>query len=221
MKPKRTLHPAWWALLLVVALIGSIPLAITAFDRDFTSYANVTLVSDRAGLVMDTNSVVKFRGVEVGRVASIALKNGATLQLELDPRQLKYIPANVEARISAPTVFGAKYVELQPPAHPSRSRLASGAVLATDKVSIEANSVLKDLVEVLNKIDPAKINAVLAALGEGFHGKGPAIGQAITDFNQVLLAVNPRSELIRKDWRAFKGFSDTYSAAAQNIMTAR
>jgi phospholipid/cholesterol/gamma-HCH transport system substrate-binding protein len=218
MKQERRLHPAWWALILVVGLIALIPLSIAAFNRDLTSYAKVTLVSDRAGLVMDTNSVVKFRGVQVGRVASIELKNGATLQLELYPSQLKYIPANVQAQISAPTVFGSKYVDLRPPSDPSRARLASGAVLSTNKVSIEANSVLKDLVTVLNAIDPAKINAVLSALGEGFHGKGEAIGQAITDFNQVLLAVNPRSELIRKDWRAFKGFSDAYSGAAQNIM---
>ena len=218
MKKKRNLY-GWWALLLVVAIIGSIPLIVMAFKRDFTSYAKVTLVSDRAGLVMDANSVVKYRGVEVGRVASIQPKDGATLQLEVESSQLRYIPANVEAQISAPTVFGAKYVDLRPPSEPSRTRLASGAVLSTDKVSIEANTVLKDLVAVLNQIDPAKINAVISALAEGFRGKGEAIGQAITDFNQVLMAVNPRSELIRADYRAFKGFSDTYSAAAQNLLT--
>jgi phospholipid/cholesterol/gamma-HCH transport system substrate-binding protein len=219
MKEKRLLHPAWWALLLVVTIIGSIPLVVMAFNRDFASYAKVTLVSDRAGLVMDANSVVKYRGVEVGRVASITPKDGATLQLEVNSDQLKYIPANVEARISAPTVFGAKYVDLNPPSDPSRQRLTSGAVLSTNKVSIEANTVLKNVVGVLNQIDPAKINAVIAALAEGFRGKGEAIGNAITDFNQVLLAVNPRTEVIRSDWRAFKGFSDAYGGAAQNLVT--
>jgi phospholipid/cholesterol/gamma-HCH transport system substrate-binding protein len=219
MRQQRRIHPGWWALLLVVALIGSIPLIVMAFKRDFTSYAKVTLVSDRAGLVMDANSVVKYRGVEVGRVASIQPKDGATLHLDVETSQLRYIPANVQAQISAPTVFGAKYVDLRPPGEPSRQRLASGAVLSTDKVSIEANTILKDLVAVLNQIDPAKINAVISALAEGLRGKGEAIGQAITDFNQVLMAVNPRSELIRADWRAFKGFNDTYSAAAQNLLT--
>jgi phospholipid/cholesterol/gamma-HCH transport system substrate-binding protein len=218
MRQKRKVHPGWWALILVSAIIGSIPLIVIAFNRDFTSYADVTLVADRAGLVMDANSIVKYRGVEVGRVASIEPKDGATLQLELDPDQLQYIPANVEAQISSPTVFGAKYVDLRPPSDPSPKRLASGAVLSTTKVSIEANTVLKDLVGVLNQIDPAKINAVIAALAEGFRGKGEAIGQAITDFNQVLMAVNPRSELIRADWNAFQGFSDTYGAAAKDLM---
>src|ERR1700677_4297839 len=166
MRQKRTVHPGWWALLLVATLIAAIPLTVIAFKRDFTTYANVTLVSDRAGLVMDANSVVKYRGVEVGRVASIKPKNGATLQLEINPKQLRYIPANVVVQISSPTVFGAKYVDLRPPANPTRQRLASGAVLTTNKVSIEADTVLKDLVGVLNQIDPAKINAVLSALAE-------------------------------------------------------
>ena len=50
-------------------------------------------------------------------------------------------------------------------------------------------------------------------------GKGERIGQATTDANQVLLALNPRSETIRADWQALKGFSDTYSGAAQDILT--
>jgi phospholipid/cholesterol/gamma-HCH transport system substrate-binding protein len=219
MKKTRALHPGWYALILVVLLVAAIPLSVTAFKREFTDSADVTVVSDRAGLVMDVNAVVKYRGVEVGRVTSIDAKNGATLGLELNAGQLRYIPANVDVQISSPTVFGAKYVDLRPPGDPSRKRLAAGAVLTTHKVSIEANTVLKDLVNVLNQIDPAKINAVVSALAEGFRGKGEAIGQAITDFNQVLMAVNPRSELIRADWRAFGGFSDAYAGAAQNLVT--
>lgn len=219
MKKTRALHPGLYTLILVVLIIAAIPLSVMAFKREFTDYADVTVVSDRAGLVMDVNAVVKYRGVEVGRVTSIDAKNGATLGLELNAGQLRYIPANVDVQISSPTVFGAKYVDLRPPSDPSRKRLTAGAVLTTHKVSIESNTVLKDLVNVLNQIDPAKINAVVSALAEGFRGKGEAIGQAITDFNQVLMAVNPRSELLRADWRAFGGFSDAYAGAAQSLVT--
>jgi phospholipid/cholesterol/gamma-HCH transport system substrate-binding protein len=34
----------------------------------------------------------------------------------------------------------------------------------------------------------------------------------------VLLALNPRSETVRADWRSFKGFSDAYAAAADDIV---
>ncbi len=86
-------------------------------------------------------------------------------------------------------------------------------------VTTEVNTVFQNLVGVLNKIDVAKLNAVLTALADGFRGKGEAIGEATTDLNQVLMAINPRSETIRTDFRAFKGFSDTYSAAARDIVT--
>src|SRR6185312_4002057 len=84
----------------------------------------VTLTSDRAGLVMETNAKVKLRGVQVGRVA--AIKGGrepVELKLEIDRDQIQYIPANVEAQIRATTVFGAKFVDLVYPEDPSPKRL--------------------------------------------------------------------------------------------------
>ena len=51
------------------------------------------------------------------------------------------------------------------------------------------------------------------------RGQGERIGQATTDLNQVLTALNDRSETIRQDWRSFKNFNDTYAAAAQDILT--
>ncbi len=222
MKRKRRearIPPAIWTLILVVVVIASFELTWLAFNRDLQSYAAVTLVSDRAGLVMDTGAKVKLRGVEVGRVSSIEPNGRVKLRLELYPDQLKYIPANVEAQITAPTAFGAKYVELITPAQPSPKRLAAGAVLRSRNVSTEVNTTFQNLVSVLNQIDPAKLNAVLSALGEGFRGKGEALGETVTDLNQVLMAINPRSETIRADYRALKGFSDTYSAAAPDIVS--
>jgi phospholipid/cholesterol/gamma-HCH transport system substrate-binding protein len=91
--------------------------------------------------------------------------------------------------------------------------------VASRNVTTEVNTVFQNLVGVLNKVDVAKLNAVLTALADGFRGKGEAIGEAVTDFNQVLLEINPRSEIIRSDFRALKGFSDTYGAAARDIVT--
>lgn len=213
------LHPALWTLILVVAIIAGGVFTVLAFNRDLQPYAHVTLVSDRAGLVMDPGAKVKLRGVEVGRVSSVEPDGRVKLRLELYPDQLRYIPANVEAQITAPTAFGAKYVELVTPEHPSPGRLAAGAVLRSRNVSTEVNTTFQNLIGVLNQIDPAKLNAVLSALGEGFRGKGEALGQATTDLNQVLLAINPRSDTIRADYRALKGFSDTYAAAAPDILS--
>ena len=141
------------------------------------------------------------------------------LKLQIDPDQVKYIPANVEAQIRATTVFGAKFVDLVYPDNPSPQRLAAGQVLKSRNVSTEVNTVFENVVSVLNQIDTAKLNSTLSALAEGVRGQGEKIGQATTDANQVLLQLNPRSDTIRADWQALKGFNDAYSGAAQDILT--
>ncbi|MFZ0906611.1 MAG: MCE family protein, partial [Mycobacterium sp.] len=197
-KPRDTrLHPALWTFILFGFITALIVLTIAAFNRDLRPYARVTLTSDRSGLVMEPGAKVKLRGVQVGRVASIQPGEPVRLQLELYPEQLRYIPANVSAKITATTAFGAKYVDLLTPTDPSPKRLTAGAVVQSRNVTTEVNTVFQNLVGVLNKIDVAKLNAVLTALADGFRGKGEAIGEATTDLNQVLMAINPRSETIR------------------------
>jgi phospholipid/cholesterol/gamma-HCH transport system substrate-binding protein len=222
MKRKRRelgLHPAVWTMISIAFIVAIVMVTVLSFNRDFTSYAKVTLTSDRAGLVMEPGAKVKFRGVDIGRVSSIQPNDPVKLRLELRSSQLKYIPANVRAKITATTALGAKYVDLFPPNHPSPKRLATGAVLASQNVSIEVNTVFENIMGVLNQIDTVKLNAVLAALAEGFRGKGEALGQATTDLNEVLMAINPRSETIRTDFRALQGFSDALSGAAPDLVT--
>jgi phospholipid/cholesterol/gamma-HCH transport system substrate-binding protein len=142
-----------------------------------------------------------------------------SLKLEIDPDQVQHIPANVEARIRATTAFGAKYVDLVYPKNAVSARLQAGAVIKSDNVSTEVNTVFQNLVGVLNQIDPAKLNGVLSAFGDGLRGQAQQLGQAITDGNEVLKQLNPRSESVRRDFQALKGFSDAYGVAAQNILT--
>jgi phospholipid/cholesterol/gamma-HCH transport system substrate-binding protein len=213
------LDPAWWALLLVAVLVAVVLLTGLLFNDSFNSYVPVLLTSDRAGLVMDSGSKVKMRGVQVGQVSQVSGGSGPVrLKLDIYPDEIRHIPANVSARIRATTIFGAKYVELLYPERPSSQRLAAGQVLRSQNVNTEVNTVFQDLVDVLHQIDPAKLNGVLSALAEGVRGEGPAIGEATTAANQVLLALNPRGDVARADWRAAKGFADAYSAAAPDIL---
>jgi phospholipid/cholesterol/gamma-HCH transport system substrate-binding protein len=213
------LHPGWFTLILVVIAAVLIWLSYALFAGTLRPEVPVTLTSDRAGLVMETNAKVKLRGVQVGRVAAITGgKEPVVLKLQIDPDQIKYIPANVEAQIRATTVFGAKFVDLVYPDDPSPQRLAEGQVLKSRNVSTEVNTVFENIVDVLNQVDTAKLNSTLSALAEGVRGQGEKIGQATTDANEVLLQLNPRSDTIREDWRALKGFNDAYSGAAQDIL---
>jgi phospholipid/cholesterol/gamma-HCH transport system substrate-binding protein len=212
-------HRIRWAAALFAVIVVFVYVTMGMFNKSFASFVPVTLVSDRSGLVMEVGAKVKLRGVQVGEVGAITGGNTpVSLKLNLFPDQVKFIPANVAARIRATTIFGAKYVELVYPSDPSPQRLVSGAVLTSDNVSTEVNTVFENLVGLLNQIDPAKLNAILSALAQGVRGQGERIGEATTGLNGVLLALNPRSETIRADYRSLKGFADTYSAAASDIL---
>ena len=53
-------------------------------------------------------------------------------------------------------------------------------------VSTEINTVFENVVDLLNMIDPLKLNAVLTAVADAVRGQGERIGEATTDLNQVL-----------------------------------
>ncbi len=214
------IHHGWWTLVILALIGGFLFASITAFAGTFRSYVPVTLASDRAGLVLDPNAMVELRGVQVGRVGQISAdKNHASLSLEIDPGKVRYIPANVQAEIRATNIFGSKFVELTYPPNPSHQRLAAGAVLHSKNVSTEVNTVFENVVHLLKMIDPGKLNAVLTAVAQGVRGQGERMGQAITDLNQVLLALNSRNDTIRRDLRSLKSVGDTYNSAAQDIVT--
>ncbi|HXO52934.1 MAG TPA: MCE family protein, partial [Mycobacterium sp.] len=215
----RRIGSGWLALLLVVIVCSLIALAVGAFNQAFTSTVPVTLTADRSGLVMEPYAKVKMRGVQVGRVATVAGGvDSATIQLYIDPDQAKNIPANVKARISATSLFGGKFVDLIYPNDPSPQRLATGAVLRSQNVAVEVNTVFQNLVDLIKRIDPSKLNGVLSALAQGVSGKGDQIGQSITDTNDVLQALNSRTDTMREDFRALADVSDTYGPAAHNII---
>jgi phospholipid/cholesterol/gamma-HCH transport system substrate-binding protein len=214
------IDPIWWAPTLFI-LIGSL-IAVTAasFSGKFEDSVPLTLVADRAGLVMETGAKVKLRGVQVGRVASIGTDvRAAQLQLKMQPDAFKYLPSNVEAEIKATTAFGSKYVDLIVPDHPSPAGLRPGSVLRSRNVTVEVNTVFENLQSLVHAVDPAKLNSILSAFAESLRGRGLRIGQAITEANNVLLTVNPRMDTIHRDWRLFGKTAAIYSDAAQDILS--
>jgi phospholipid/cholesterol/gamma-HCH transport system substrate-binding protein len=190
--PQRgRIDPIWWAPVLVLVIAALTALTALLFSGTLRKTVPLTLVSDRAGLVMEDGAKVKLRGVQVGEVASIGADSGVAgtdlskLNLKIDPGPFQYLPSNVEAEITSSTAFGAKYVDLIVPDNPSPKPLASGAVLHSRNVTVEVNTVFENLQSVDHSIDPAKLNAVLSAVAESVRGKGDRIGQAITDANKM------------------------------------
>ncbi|MGV0871304.1 MCE family protein [Mycolicibacterium sp. XJ879] len=219
-RQKRAITRRWWAAILVSVMAVYIAACWLAFERVFTSYIQVTLASERSGLMMEPGGRVKLRGVDVGRVDKIISTGDkpVRLQLEILKSQLDYIPANVAAQITANTAFGSKHIDLIIPEQPSAARLAAGAVLRSQNVSTEVNTVFDNLVSLIQRIDPEKLNGVLSALAEGLRGRGQQINDAVAGANSVVAALNARADVINVNWRELADFSSTYASAAQEIL---
>lgn len=161
-------------LVTVAVIVAIVAVAVGLFRGSFTETTPVTVLSPRAGLVMNPDAKVKMHGVQVGKVASIESRpNGqAVLHLAMNPSEMHLIPANVLVDLTSPTVFGAKFVELVPPAEPSVQSLHAGQVLDSQHVTVEVNTVFKHLTEVLGTLDPAKLNETLGAIGQALSGRG-------------------------------------------------
>lgn len=207
-------------LLLITAIV--LVLVYNQFRGNFNAKTQLTLVSDRAGLVMDPGSKVTFNGVQVGRVAAVdPLETGgvtqAKLTLDVDPRYVDLIPANVDARIQATTVFGNKYVSFTSPEEPAKARIAAGDVIKVGGVTTEFNTLFETITSISEKIDPIKLNLTLSATAEALTGLGTKFGQSLVNGNAILDDINPQMPQFRHDVQGLNRLAGVYTKASPDL----
>lgn len=207
-------------LALIVTIVLIVALAVALFQGSFTKTVPVTVISERAGLVMNNDAEVKMRGVDVGKVESIETRPDGTaaLHLAMDPAQMHLIPSNVDVDIASTTVFGAKFVQMKPPENPSAEKLRPGQVIQSGSVTVEINTVFQQLVNVLDKIDPAKLNQTLGAIATAFNGRGEQFGQTLVDFNALLAKIEPSLPNLEAGIEASVPAFNAYADAAPDLM---
>jgi phospholipid/cholesterol/gamma-HCH transport system substrate-binding protein len=205
----------------VLILAAIVVVAVSLFRGGYTKTVPLTVLSQRAGLVMNPGAKVKLLGVPVGRVASIdTLANGqAAIHLDMDPAQLAQIPANVRIDIASTTVFGAKAVDLVPPDDPSPQTLRPGQVLNNDHVTVELNTTFQQLTAVLSKIQPEKLNATLGAISGAMDGRGEKFGQTLSDLDHLLVKLNPSLDNLNHDLEVAPAVLNAYADAAPDLVS--
>ena len=83
------------AAILAAILVAATVFTYLAYTAAFTSTDTVTVTSPRAGLVMEQDAKVKYRGIQVGEVKSIEYAGDqAKLTLSINSNQMRYIPSN-------------------------------------------------------------------------------------------------------------------------------
>ncbi|OBB69787.1 MCE family protein [Mycobacterium sp. 852014-50255_SCH5639931] len=209
--------------IIIMGLAGS--LLYLQFRGDLTPTTKLTMVATRAGLVMDPGSKVTYNGVQIGRVASISEitrdgKPAAKVVLDITPRFVPMIPANVAAAIKATTVFGNKYVALNSPPQPAAQAITPSTVIDARSVTTEFNTVFETLISIAEKVDPVKVNLTLSAAAQALTGLGDKFGESVVNGNTILDDVNPQMREIRADIQQLAALGDTYANASPDLWDA-
>ena len=209
-------------LILTLLTIAAVVLVYFQFRGQFLNREQLTMISSRAGLSMDPGAKVTYNGVEIGRVGKIeAVTVGdeprAKIILNVDPKYFKYIPKNVNADISATTVFGNKYISFSSPKDPTPQRITTSNVIDVTSVTTEFNTLFETVVEVAQQVDPIKLNQTLSATAESLNGLGDRFGQSIIQGNEILADINPQMPQIRRDNQLLADLGDVYANAAPDL----
>jgi len=196
--------------------------AVVLFRGGATATAPVTVLSSRVGLIMNPDAKVKLHGAQVGKVAAIEdLPDGsAAIHLAMNPGYLQLIPANTGVQIVSSTVFGAKYVDLVPPAEPSAQSLHAGQVLDASHVTVEINTVFEHLVDVLSQVQPEKLNEALGAMAQALGGRGEKLGQTLVDFDAMLTKIDPSLPAMSQEIATAPKVLSAYADAGPDLMDA-
>ena len=206
------------AAILAALLVAAVVVTYLAYTAAFTSTDKVTVTSPRAGLVMDRDAKVKYRGIQIGEVESIEYPGDqAKLTLAINSNELRFIPSNAVVRIASTTVFGAKSVEFVPPEKPSGSALRSGAQVQASAVQLEVNTLFQTLTDVLHKIDPVHLNGTLSALAEGLRGHGDDLGALLAGLNYYLQQLNPKLPTLQQDLQKTGVVANIYGDAGPDL----
>jgi phospholipid/cholesterol/gamma-HCH transport system substrate-binding protein len=209
------------AVLLVIATVVAVFIYL-AFRGELSPKTQLTLLSPRAGLVVERGAKVTFNGVEIGRLARIEMVDnngtpGARLTLDVNPRYLDHIPANVVTEIQATTVFGNKYISFSSPKDPSKQHLSPHAVIDASSMTTEFNTLFETVTEIAEQVDPIKVNQTLTATAEALTGLGDRFGESLENGNRIVDDLNRQMPQITHDVRAVAGLADIYADASPDL----
>lgn len=196
-------------------------LAFVQFRGGFTRKEPLTLIADRAGLLIGPGSKVTLNGVEIGTVGAItqierAGTPAAKFTLDISPKYLPLIPVNVDAAIKATTVFGGKYVALSSPKQPG-APITSADVIDVSSVSTEVNTVFQTVTSIAQTVDPVKLNLTLSGAADALSGLGDKFGTALVNGDKVLDNLNPQMDQVRSDVRQLATVTDALGDASPDL----
>ena len=201
-------------LLLLGTMTVGIKGAFGAFDGGYELVGSF----DAAGQGLLAGSDVKVRGVNIGQVRSIELVDGRAL-VKLRIKDGEEVPADATAVIRPKTLFGEKFVDIDPgPAEQTGPFLHDGDELTNTLGGFELEEVLTDVYPLLRAIDPAELMTVLGELAEGGDGLGETINRSLVNSEELSRLFADNADLTAEFLEDFAAVSEQLAGSADDLL---
>ncbi|WP_433682567.1 MCE family protein [Nocardia sp. CA-119907] len=160
----------------------------------FEDKVSVVAVLTSTGDGLPTHADVKFRGMVVGSVAAVEVVAKGQRQdadLDLKPGVAELVPADVTARVIPNNIFGVTAIELVDNGH-TTDTLRAGARIPEDTGAgtVQLQTTLSVLRDVLDHIQPEKLGRVLATLADALEPGARVPGSTVERLDTWLTQVH-------------------------------
>ena len=192
------------ALIGVASLIFFVFIGKLGIDASFGAYDpgyTLTARFEEAGQNLDSESDVKIRGVNVGRVENVELDEGAALvTIHMNPEA--HVPRTAMAEVRPISIFGPKFIDLVPgDGEGTGPYYEDGDEIADTASPLELTDVLNETAQLLEAVDPQDVTTVLRTFADGIDGLAGPMSNSITNGQTVMQGMidssADREELLR------------------------
>ncbi|HVF75769.1 MAG TPA: MlaD family protein [Acidimicrobiales bacterium] len=175
-----------------------------------------------AGQGLQSESDVKVHGVDIGRVKKVRLKDGQAL-VRLDIDKGERIPVGATATIRPKTLFGEKFVDIDPGPNETAGPFLSDEDRIEKTVGgFELEKVLSQLYPILKAVKPEQVAVILDTLAEGGRGQGEKINRQIGNFAELAEIQARHDADVREFLDDLAALSDELAYGADDLVaTAR
>jgi len=171
---------------------------------------------EAAGQGLIEGSDVKIRGVDIGEVAGIELRDGeAVVRLRIGDAH--EIPADSVATIRAKTLFGEKYVDIEP-GSADGPVLGDGDELTNTVSAAELERVLADLYPLLQEVEVGELATILGELADGGRGLGETINRTLVNGEELAALFAENSHLTERFLTSLASVSEQLDASAADLL---
>ncbi|MDH6282442.1 MCE family protein [Prescottella agglutinans] len=173
-----------------------------------------------AGLV-NGEAPVRYHGVNVGRISGIDSGiESSRVRLQIDSDAINAIPASVVVRVVPRTFFGDIYIQLVDAGPDPDGALSDRDELRMDESpdSVALYAVYTRLVEVLDRMQPQRMQVALSALAQALGGRGATVGRIIDRLDAAAPTLTPAVQALLEATPDFRTVLQALDTATPDVV---